>query len=107
MQDRPFPEPKPVTDLWRPQLTRLPRMTPSRRAFRVFSHGLLKFIANICLKVSAVGMENFLAFGPLLVVMNHLGDSDVPALILAFPYASDVLGMIELFDVPILGILMI
>ncbi len=106
MQDRPFPEPKPVTDLWRPQLTRLPRMTPSRRAFRVFSHGLLKFIAKICLKVSAEGMENFPAHGPLLVVINHLGDSDVPALISAFPYTPDALGKIELYDVPILGILM-
>lgn len=97
------PLPKPVSEVWRPELTRLPKMTRARRAFRKFSHGLLKFIAKICLNVTSDGMENFPQTGPVLVVINHLGDSDVPALISSLPFPPDALGKIELYDLPVLG----
>lgn len=98
--------PKPITDLWRPELTRLPELTRSRILFRSFSQGFVKLIANICLKISVEGMENFPKSGPALVVINHLGDADLPALVAAFPYMPDALGKIELYDLPILGKLM-
>jgi 1-acyl-sn-glycerol-3-phosphate acyltransferase len=98
--------PKPVSEIWQPDLVRLPRLTPARRAFRIFAHGLLKLIAKICLKVSSEGMENFPQKGPLLVVINHLGDADTPAIISTLPFPPDALGKIELFELPILGKLM-
>jgi 1-acyl-sn-glycerol-3-phosphate acyltransferase len=98
--------PKPVSEVWRPDLVRLPEMTRARRAFRIFAHGLLKLIAKICLNVSSEGLENFPQKGPLLVIINHLGDADTPALISALPFPPDALGKIELFEFPILGKLM-
>jgi 1-acyl-sn-glycerol-3-phosphate acyltransferase len=100
------PPPKPVTEIWRPDLTRLPELTPARRAFRLFALGLLKLIAKICLNVSSEGRENFPQKGPLLVVINHLGDADTPAIISTLPFLPDALGKIELFEFPILGKLM-
>lgn len=97
------PIPKPVAEIWKPELVRLPQMTYQRRLFRSFAHGLIKLVAKICLKVTVTGMENFPQQGPLLVVINHLGDSDVPALISTFPFPPDALGKIELYDFPILG----
>lgn len=97
---------KPLSEVWRPALVRLPEMTRARRAFRAFALGLMKLIAKICLNVTSEGMENLPNKGPLLIVINHLGDSDVPALISTFPFPPDALGKIELYDVPILGKLM-
>jgi len=97
---------KPVSEIWRPELVRLPKMTRSRRAFRIFGQGLMKLIAKICLNVSCDGMENFPQRGPLLVVINHIGDSDVPALISSLPFPPDALAKIELNEIPLLGKLM-
>lgn len=98
--------PKPVTEIWRPELVRLPQMTRTRRAFRKFFHGLVKLVAKVCLNVTSEGMENFPRKGPLLVVINHLGDADVPAFSSKLPFPPDALGKIELYDLPILGKLM-
>ena len=103
MPDKPSTPPKPVTDVWRPELVRLPRLTFARRAFRVFGHGLMKLLAKICLNVTVEGLENFPQKGPLLVVINHLGDADTPAIISKLPVPPDVLGKIELYDLPVLG----
>lgn len=98
--------PKPVTEVWKPELVRLPRLTKLRRAFRYFSHRLLKLIARICLNVTVKSMEKFPKAGPLLIVMNHLGDADAVAVVSALPVPPDALGKIELYDLPILGKLM-
>lgn len=95
--------PKPISEVWRPDLVRLPEMTRTRRAFRSFAHGLMKLVAKICLNVTTEGLENFPKEGPLLVVINHLGDADVTALISTLPFPPDALGKIELYDFPILG----
>lgn len=100
------PLPKPISEVWRPDLVRLPEMTRSRVAFRAFSHVLVKAVIKICLNVTSEGMENFPRKGPVLVVINHLGDADVPALLSAVPFPLDALGKIELYDLPILGKLM-
>ena len=98
--------PKPVTEVWKPELVRLPVLSPARLAFRKFSHGLLKLVAWACLRVTTEGVENLPCKGPLLIVINHLGDSDVPVLISSLPFTPDALGKIELYDLPILGRLM-
>jgi 1-acyl-sn-glycerol-3-phosphate acyltransferase len=96
-------QPKPVTEIWRPELVRLPEMTRARRAFRIFFHGLVKLVAKVCLNVTAEGIENFPSKGPVLIVINHLGDSDVPAFASKLPFHPDAIGKIELYDVPVLG----
>lgn len=106
MQDELSSQPKPVSDMWRPELVRLPKLTIWRRAFRRFAHGLLKLVAKICLQVSAEGLEHIPKNGPLLIVINHLGDADTPVLISSLPFMPDALGKIELYDFPILGKLM-
>jgi 1-acyl-sn-glycerol-3-phosphate acyltransferase len=103
MPDKPSPQPKPVTEVWKPELVRLPRLNPLRLAFRKFSHGLTKFVAWACLRVSREGLQNIPQRGPLLIVINHLGDADVPALISSLPFAPDALAKIELYDFPVLG----
>jgi len=52
------------------------------------------------------GLEHFPSKGPALIVINHLGDTDIALLLAALPVALDGLGKIELYDFPILGILM-
>lgn len=106
MPDKPPLPPKPVSKVWKPGLVRLPKMTRARRAFRAFSLWLLKLIAKVCLNVTAEGLENFPQKGPVLVVINHIGDADAPAIISLFPFPPDALGKIELYDFPILGRLM-
>jgi 1-acyl-sn-glycerol-3-phosphate acyltransferase len=97
------PIPKPVSEVWRPELVHLPKMTRSRRAFRTFGHGLMKLITKILLRVSVEGLENFPQSGPLMIAINHLGDADVPSVISSLPIPPDALAKIELYDVPILG----
>ena len=106
MQDKPLNPPKPVSEIWRPELVRLPQLTAPRRSFRVFAHGLLKLVAKVCLRVTAEGLEKIPKTGPLLIVINHLGDADTPALVASLPFTPDALGKIELYDLPILGKLM-
>jgi 1-acyl-sn-glycerol-3-phosphate acyltransferase len=100
------PPPKPVSEIWRPELVRLPELTHARRAFRSFMQSTLKLIAKICLKVLLEGMENFPQKGPLLLVINHLGDADTPAIMSVLPFLPDALAGIEEFEIPILGQLM-
>ena len=103
MPDKPLPQPKPVTEVWRPDLVRLPKLTRLRLAFRKFSHGFIKLVTRACLRVTTEGLENLPQSRPLLIVMNHLGDADVAALISSLPFTPDALGKIELYDLPILG----
>ena len=90
------PEPKPVTDWWRPDLVALPKLTLPRRAFRLFARGLAKLLTFLYLKPVIRGVENFPKHGPALVVINHLGDADAVLLAASVPVAIDGMGKIEL-----------
>lgn len=92
--------PKPVTEVWRPELVALPRLTLGRRLVRVFARGLAKLLTILLLDAKVTGLENFPRRGPALVVINHLGDADVVSLMAAAPSSATIegIGKIELYD---------
>jgi len=97
MQTQPSsPEPKPVTDWWRPDLVALPKLTFARRAFRVFGRGLAKLLILYMTDATVSGVENFPKRGPALIVINHLGDADAVLLSASIPKLIDAMGKIEL-----------
>jgi len=99
MQSQPSsPEPKPVTDWWRPELVALPKLTFARRAFRIFARRLAKLVTLYMMNATVSGLENFPKHGPALIVINHLGDADVVLLAAALPTTIDGMGKIELFE---------
>jgi len=106
MPTRPSSPPKPISEVWRPELTRLPRLHLARRLYRAFWRGLCWLVITVCTKHTVEGLDNFPRKGPALVVINHLGDADAPLLVGSAPVPLDALGKIELFDLPILGRLM-
>ena len=102
-----LPPPKPVTEVWRPELVRLPNLTWARRTFRFFIRLIAKFLTWLLLRVEIRGMENFPRRGPALIVTNHLGDADSVVLLSSLPnIAADALGKIELYDLPVIGKIM-
>jgi 1-acyl-sn-glycerol-3-phosphate acyltransferase len=106
MPTRPLIPPKPRSEVWRPDLTRLPRLHGARRSFRIFARGLCSLVIGLCTHRRVEGLENFPRHGPALVVINHLGDADAVLLVGSLLVAPDALGKIELFDLTILGKLM-
>jgi 1-acyl-sn-glycerol-3-phosphate acyltransferase len=106
MPNQPLSPPKPVAEVWRPDLTRLPRLHWARRCYRAFWRGLFNLLIIVLTKRTVEGLENFPHKGPALVVFNHLGDTDGPLLISTLPASLDALGKIELYDFPVLGKIM-
>lgn len=90
--------PKPITDVWRPELVALPRLTLARRFFRQFMRLLMKFLILTLTRPTVTGMENFPRKGPAVVVINHLGDADAVLLGASIPYMIEAMGKIELND---------
>ena len=106
MPTQPSTPPKPVSEVWRPELTRLPRLHWARRLFRGFGRWLCRTVITICTKRTVEGLEHFPRKGPALVVINHLGDADAPLLVASAPASLDALGKIELYDLRFWGRLM-
>jgi 1-acyl-sn-glycerol-3-phosphate acyltransferase len=98
--------PKPVSKVWRPELTRLPEITPARRLARELLRGLIRFLLFCFTRLEISGLENLPEKGPALLVMNHLGDADALIMIAFFPFFPEYLGTIDLYDYPGLGLLM-
>ena len=96
MQNQPSFPPKPVTDWWRPDLVKLPKLTFARKLFRLFMRGVSKLTVLVTMRATVTGLENFPKHGPALVVINHLGDADAILLAAALPVAIDGMGKIEL-----------
>jgi len=103
MQNQPSSPPKPITDVWRPDLVALPRLTPARRAFRVFMRVLAKIVTFFTMRATVRGMENFPKKGPALIVINHLGDADAVLVGATIPTTIDGMGKIELNDHSLIG----
>ncbi len=95
--------PKPVSEVLRPELTRLPEYTLGRKLARRALWVLQRFIVWSRLKVTTRGLENFPARGPALIVINHLGDADV-AVILSRLLSQEIdpLAASNLYDIPAL-----
>lgn len=100
MQNLPSLPPKPVSEVWRPELTRLPEYTRGRRIARRALWYFERFLVATRLKLTVRGLENFPARGPALIVLNHLGDADV-VVILSQLHTLDVdlLGASNLYDI--------
>src|SRR5512134_2223364 len=100
MQDQLSPPPKPIAEVWRPELVALPRLTFGRRVARTLLRGLSKLLALATLRTTITGLENFPRYGPALVVINHLGDADAVLLLATLPFRSPIeaIGKIELYD---------
>jgi 1-acyl-sn-glycerol-3-phosphate acyltransferase len=97
---------KPRSEKNRPELTRLPRLTRGRLAFRKFLHWMALLLVRLSTRTEVHGLENFPQAGPALVVANHLGDADVLVGLAFLPNQIDALGKVELHDYPILGAIM-
>src|SRR6266542_5004418 len=98
MLDQRSSPPKPITEIWRPDLVALPQLTLARRFFRQFARLMLKLLKFLFLDVTVTGMENFPKKRPALVVINHLGDADSVLLGATIPYMIEAMGKIELND---------
>ena len=99
MQNPPSLPPKPVSEVWRPELTRLPEYTFWRRLARRSLLLLGRFIVWSRLRVQARGLENFPAHGPALIVLNHLGDADIVVILSQLRRLDvDALGASNLYD---------
>lgn len=98
MPNHPSIPPKPITEVWRPDLVALPRLTWARRIFRELMRGLFKLVTLLTMRATISGMENFPTKGPALIVFNHLGDADAVLMGAAIPFTIDGMGKIELND---------
>jgi 1-acyl-sn-glycerol-3-phosphate acyltransferase len=98
--------PKPITEIWRPELTRLPPLTAGRRSFRLLVRCIGWVLSALLLKPVVRGIENFPRRGPAILAVNHLGDADSVLLLARLPVAADMLGKIELHTFPVLGWIM-
>jgi 1-acyl-sn-glycerol-3-phosphate acyltransferase len=98
MQEQPIQPPKPVTEVWMPDLVTLPRLTVPRRLFRWWFLSFIKFTRLILMRATIRGLENFPKKGPALVVFNHIGDLDgfLVGSVLSFP--PDAIVKIETRD---------
>jgi len=95
--------PKPISEVWRPELTRLPVLKAGQRLFRMVIKGLVRLVVFLFTRVKVDGMNKFPRKGPAIVVINHLGDADGVLGIACWPVFTDPLAKIELFEIPILG----
>ena len=94
---------KPISEHWRPEITRLPELTAQRLRARNRWRQAARFLVRSLTKTEVSGLENFPAQGPALIVVNHLGDADVAVGLAHFPVLPEVLAKAELYDFPLLG----
>ncbi|MBI5935172.1 MAG: 1-acyl-sn-glycerol-3-phosphate acyltransferase [Chloroflexi bacterium] len=103
MQTPPSLPPKPVSEILRPELTRMPEYSLGRKFARRALWHLQRIIVGTRLKVTARGLENFPARGPALIVINHLGDADVVVILSRLlSQEIDPLAASNLYDIPAL-----
>lgn len=95
--------PKPITEVWRPEHTRLPSLHLARRLFRRAARALARVVLWAITCTSVSGLEHLPADGPALIAFNHLGDADAALLLAGLPAGGEVLVKIEMLDYPVVG----
>ena len=95
MQEQSAQPPKPVTEVWKPDLIVLPRLTPARKLFRHTYRLLMKLLTFLFLRPTIKGLENFPKKGPAMVVFNHSGDVDAVLLVAVIPQLMERIVKIE------------
>lgn len=94
---------KPITEKYRPEITRLPVLTLRRRIVRRLVKTFAQCLTWLLAKVTITGQQHYPQTGAVLLVANHLGDADV-VLGLAFsPRPLELIAKAELYDFPVLG----
>ncbi len=86
---------KPTSEVYRPELTRLPPLSWRRNIVRWFLKSFFWIVMRSLLKIKLMGRENFPREGPLLIVSNHLGDADVVVGLAVARVPFDLMGKIE------------
>ncbi|GEM_PF-63206 len=97
-EGEPLP-PKPVTQGYWPERTRLPRLTRGLRWRRRLLQGLARLLVRLLTRCEARGLEHIPPQGPLLLTVNHLGDADALVVLAHLPWQPDVLAAMELYDI--------
>ena len=95
MQEQSAQPPKPVTEVWNPELIVLPRLTLARKLFRQIYRLLMKLLTFLFLRPTIKGLENFPKKGPAMVVFNHSGDVDAVLLVAVIPHLMEGIVKIE------------
>lgn len=91
--------PKPVTQGYWPERTRLPTLTRGLRFRRRLLQGLARLLVRLLTRCEARGLEHIPPQGPLLLTINHLGDADALVVLAHLPWQPDVLAAMELYDI--------
>jgi 1-acyl-sn-glycerol-3-phosphate acyltransferase len=94
---------KPITEIYRPELTRLPPLSIKRKIARWLLKILTWILTRLLLKTTVEGREYIPREGPILMVSNHLGDADGVVGLAVAKVPFDVLGKIELYQIPYFG----
>jgi 1-acyl-sn-glycerol-3-phosphate acyltransferase len=95
MEDQTSVPPKPVAEVWKPEMVSLPRLTLARRIYRFIFGYLVRLFAFSIMRITYKGRENFSRKGPAIVVFNHLGDADAVVNLSSIPYTGEIIGKIE------------
>jgi len=99
MQSQPSLPPKPVAEVWQPELTRLPEYTWRRFVNRRILWVMAKLLVRSRVRLTTRGVENFPRSGPGLIVLNHLGDADIIVILSQLhAFNVDPLGASNLHD---------
>lgn len=105
LPDQSLPD-KPVTRRLRPELTRLPVLTPARLLVRRVLRALLRLLVWLTLRPAVADVEKIPLDRPFLAVTNHLGDADLVLGLAYSPVQAEIVAKSELYDLPLLGWLM-
>ncbi len=90
--------PKPVSEVVRPHLTRLPALHPGRRIVRQTLRWVARWIVAATAECTVRGLEHYPQHGPALLVANHLGDADAVVGLACLPVLPEVFAKVELYD---------
>lgn len=94
---------KPRSEVIRPEITRLPRLTIWRRFARFVLRAVMRLAIFLFVRLEVKGLENLPLHGPALLVSNHLGDADAVIGLATTPVPVDTFAKAELYDYPFFG----